>query len=508
MGRITLGRIARILVTVGVVLGVTIAVASPASAAYTQVPRTTTWSPTSGRVYAIARIGSTVYIGGSFTAVRNPNGTATVARSRLAAFDADTGALLPWNPGANNDVRALQPTSDGSGLIVGGLFTNVAGGAQNRIARVDSQTGALVTSFNAAVNGAVYALARVGTQVIAGGGFSTYRGQSRPRLASFDESNGTATVGWTGSADSIVKSLLASPDGDRFLVGGQFHTLSGQSRDYIGAVTTTGTATSWRPPAPCSDVSRPCYVLDLAQDTGKVYAAVGGPGGRVVAYDVSSGVRRWAAYGDGDVQAIAVDDGVVYAGGHFGPTFSNSTRQGMVALDANTGGVLDFAPQFFNGLKVWDILPGDDALRVGGGFTRVNTSSLRQRYAEFPLVPDVPDGTPPSVPGGLHTTNVSDTIVALSWSPSTDDHQVAGYRLWRDGQVVAPTGVTNYTDRDLQPSTTYSYQVQASDSSGNWSDLSDPVPVTTAPPSNSLVKVGSAWRYLSDGSNQGTAWSA
>jgi chitodextrinase len=180
----------------------------------------------------------------------------------------------------------------------------------------------------------------------------------------------------------------------------------------------------------------------------------------------------------------------------------------MVALDASTGGVLDFAPLFYNGLKVWDIQPSDVVLRVGGGFNRVNTSSLRQRYAEFPSVPDIPDGTPPSVPANLHTTNVSDTIVSLAWSASTDDHQVAGYRLWRDGQVVAPTGVTNYTDRDLQPSTTYNYQVQASDASGNWSDLSDPVPVTTAPPSNSLVKVGSAWRFLSDGSNQGTAWSA
>ena len=480
-----------------------------ASADYVATPKTNIWSPVDGPVHAIERIGNTVYIGGGFKTLRSPDGSQTVQRNRLAAFDAATGTLLSWNPGASNTVRSLQQSSDGSGIFIGGLFTTIASSARRGIAEVNTLTGTLVPGFNPNVNGDVYALERIGSKVFLAGGFTTLNGQACLRVAAVDETTGAAATGWNGSASGTVKSLLASSDGSRLFIGGEFRTLSGQSRDFIGALDTAdGSAHSWRPPSPCTDLQNPCYGLDLAQDSHKLYAAVGGPGGRVVAYDLTSGTLYWTANGDGNVQAVAIDGDTVYAGGHFGPNFGNQLRTGFVALSAATGGVLNFAPRFYGGEQVWDIMAEPDTLRVGGGYTRIGSDSARQRYAEFPAIAAVNDVAPPTVPKNLRATNVSDRIATFYWNDSTDDTGVSGYRLFRDGVVVVTTGVTNYTDRDLAPSTTYAYQVQSIDVVGKSSALSAPVTVQTQPPSTSLVQVGSYWRYLSNASNQGTAWRA
>ena len=306
-------------------LGVTLVVGT-ASAEYVATPKTSTWSPMNGPVYAIERIGNTIYIGGGFTSVRSPDGTQTVPRNRLAAFDAATGSLLSWNPSANKIVRALHQSSDGTGLFVGGLFTSINGSKRKGIAKVDTLTGTLVGGFDAKVNdGNVYVIERSGTTVFFGGDFTMLDGQARPRVAAVEEATGVALSGWNGSAGGTVKSLLAAEDGTgRLFIGGEFHTLSGQSRDFIGALNASdGSVSSWTPPGPCTDLDNACYVLDLAQDSSKVYAAVGGPGGRVIAYNLVSGARQWAAYGDGNMLAVAVSGGTVYAGGHFGPNFGN-----------------------------------------------------------------------------------------------------------------------------------------------------------------------------------------
>ena len=478
----------------------------PASADYTKPPRTTTWSPTNGRVYAMERIGDTIYIGGSFTRLRHPSGSGGADRNRLAAFDANTGALRPWNPGANGEIRALHAASDGN-LFVGGRYTAIAGTARSRLVKLDPDTGSLVAGFTPNVSGDVWALERIGERLFLGGAFGSVGGQTHRNVAAVDDSTGTPVAGWNGSANARVQALKASPNGDRVFIGGRFNGLSGQSRDFIGAFTFNGAVSSWRPQAPCRDVQNLCYLFDIAVDVGRVYVAVGGPGGQVRAYDLANASSQWHIFGDGDVQAVAVHDGTVYGGGHF-EVFGSQNRAGIVALNSTTGGVLGFNPRITDGLGVWDIIADDASLRLGGGFRFIDGSSARVRYAEFPAVPAPADDTPPSVPDNLRAADVSDTIASLRWDASSDDTAVAGYRLWRDGQERVTLGVTSYSDRDLDPSTSYTYRVQAVDHAGNWSALSDPLQVSTEPPSTSLVKTGSTWNYLSNGSDQGTAWRA
>jgi chitodextrinase len=56
---------------------------------------------------------------------------------------------------------------------------------------------------------------------------------------------------------------------------------------------------------------------------------------------------------------------------------------------------------------------------------------------------------------------------------------VTGYAVYRNDVQVATTTATSYTDRTVEPNTTYSYHVKAYDAAGNLSPPSNPVTLTT-----------------------------
>src|SRR5919109_2965708 len=75
--------------------------------------------------------------------------------------------------------------------------------------------------------------------------------------------------------------------------------------------------------------------------------------------------------------------------------------------------------------------------------------------------PPPPDVTPPSTPQNLTAVAGGSTQVTPSWSASTDNVGVTGYRVFRNGaQVGAPAG-TSFQDGSVAPNTTYSYTVAA-----------------------------------------------
>jgi hypothetical protein len=109
------------------------------------------FNPTpNGKVAALAATNTTVYAGGYFTVA----GGAT--RTQAAAFRADGGTTLPWNPVLtgvsapsypNPFVNSLAVTPDGSRVAIGGLFDNVNGAVQHGLAMVDATTGASVPGY-------------------------------------------------------------------------------------------------------------------------------------------------------------------------------------------------------------------------------------------------------------------------------------------------------------------------------------------------------------------------
>jgi hypothetical protein len=91
----------------------------------------------------------------------------------------------------------------------------------------------------------------------------------------------------------------------------------------------------------------------------------------------------------------------------------------------------------------------------------------------------ITDTQKPTIPTDLSASPFSGTRIDLRWSSSTDDHSLAGYRIYRDGARIAASGTTSYSDIGLNPYTQYSYTVTALDAAGNESAPSNEVAVTT-----------------------------
>ncbi len=89
------------------------------------------------------------------------------------------------------------------------------------------------------------------------------------------------------------------------------------------------------------------------------------------------------------------------------------------------------------------------------------------------------DTTPPTAPANLTAMASSPTQVNLTWSASSDDVGVTGYKVYRNGVFLASSATTSYSDTTAQAATTYSYTVYAYDAAGNISPASNTATVTT-----------------------------
>ena len=93
------------------------------------------------------------------------------------------------------------------------------------------------------------------------------------------------------------------------------------------------------------------------------------------------------------------------------------------------------------------------------------------------------DATPPTTPLNLSAVTTTSYAVVLSWSTSTDNIAVSGYKIYRcntsnctpNNFVLATTTATSYTDFDVAPSLTYTYAVAAYDASNNQSEKSSAI---------------------------------
>jgi hypothetical protein len=295
----------RLIALAGVVAAATLALVSagPARAEVSVRPMST---PTfNGPVYAVAVRGDVVYVGGSFTAaiVRGKQ----FARERLAAINVRSGALLDWSPGADEVVRAVAV--DGANVWVGGDFQNVNGERRDSLAVLDATGGGLQPVKHRVGGGTPRALAVGHGRVYMGGLFTNVDGVSRANVAAFESASG-ALSSWAPTTDDLVTSLVVTPE--RIYLGGAFHR--------INDVSSTGRLIAVSPSTAAVDLGfRPkpdAIVHAIAVSGGRVYAALGGRGGRLIAY-TTTGSHDWTLTTDGDAQAVAVLGSTVYVGGHF-----------------------------------------------------------------------------------------------------------------------------------------------------------------------------------------------
>ncbi len=85
----------------------------------------------------------------------------------------------------------------------------------------------------------------------------------------------------------------------------------------------------------------------------------------------------------------------------------------------------------------------------------------------------------PTTPAGLTVGTVTTSTVALSWTASTDNIGVTGYKVYRNSTQVGTSVTNSYSDTGLVASTQYSYTVSAYDAAGNNSAQSASASATT-----------------------------
>ena len=101
-----------------------------------------------------------------------------------------------------------------------------------------------------------------------------------------------------------------------------------------------------------------------------------------------------------------------------------------------------------------------------------------------------PDTSAPAKPSAPLATNVTPTIIQLSWLPTTDNVGVAAYNLFRNGTLLTTTNSLSYNDLGLTPGETYSYTLTAFDASGNVSAVSPPLSAETTDTTPPTVPTG------------------
>jgi len=334
-------------------------------------------------VRCLALNATTLYAGGDFTTV---NG---VARSRLAAFDRATGSLTAFDP--NLQFTAAQyplPWANsialsGGTLYAAGWFDHVGGQAREYLAAVDATTGALLP-WDAEVNRTGAAVAVANGTVLAGGSFSSAGGVQRTNLAALDLATGKPTS-WAPVTNNQVDDMVT--DGTAIWIGGYFNQVNARSRPYVARLDpTTGVVDSWNPNAPnvvtCLALAPSRLyiggyfpsVMAVDPGTAAIFAfspnTTGGPVNKIVPdpaadavnvasqggfwrFDANNSSQLWTATIDGAAYTVTQLGGVVYLGGSF--FHANGTpRQSLAAFNAATGALLPWAPEpnnFVGGLE-------------------------------------------------------------------------------------------------------------------------------------------------------------
>lgn len=296
-------------------------------------------------VLAMAVSGTTMYIGGSFSSI---NG---VARKNLAAIDLSTGAVLPWNPGASgttttafDDTRVNAIVLKDNSVYVAGIFLNVAGQPRKGLAAIDASSGA-ATSWNPGVGDAVgmdeYVLSMDVHEnlLYVSGNFTTLAGASREYLGALDLTTG-ALANWHPKMTDEVRKVRVSGN-TAYILGDFSGGVNGVARDYgiAGVDINTGSATSFNPQFNGS-IAADFALTETDLFVGGYFSeADNEPRPGLAAFSLETGqLDSWnpdlgsAGEGNYDVAAVATSSSVLYVGGGF-VYIGNENRHGYTEYD-------------------------------------------------------------------------------------------------------------------------------------------------------------------------------
>jgi hypothetical protein len=375
-----------------------------------------------GRVYAIAKIGSKVVLGGTFTTARNGDTTEEQRRVSILSYDYATNRIdQAFVPQLNGQVNALAADPSGNAVFVGGAFTTVNGVANRGLVKLDLATGQIVTEFRAVTTGAVNDLVVHGDTLYMGGVFGKVRGLDRPGLAAVSVTTGVVdqdlnlpvnTPMVKGAAG--LKKLDVSPDGSKLIIIGNFSRVGTEARTQMAIIdlsTTPASVSSWK-----TDLyGNNCHPVfdtymrdvDISPDGSYAVVVTTGAAGNGTAGLCDAAARweldrtgsgqrpSWADWSGGDtLLSVAVTNAAVYVGGHQRwannagadnePAPSAVSREGIAAHDPLNGRALTWNPGRVRGYGVTALVATPEMLFVGSDTERL-AGEFHGRIGMFPV---------------------------------------------------------------------------------------------------------------------------
>jgi hypothetical protein len=218
-----------------------------------ETPASGTPNIQNGRVNALLVMGSRVFVGGTFTTVRNAGSSTNITRNYLFSFNAASGTVdTGFAPNLNKAVETLAPGPDGNSIYVGGKFTttNNVGTPYRRLVRLNASNGSTITSFSPNPNDLVLDLKLRNGQLYVGGEFSRIGGATHSGMARLNTENGTADPSFNVQfSDPYVPPTFPgrdpstpvlrvwkfdiTPDNSKLVATGNFRQVDGAPRQQI-----------------------------------------------------------------------------------------------------------------------------------------------------------------------------------------------------------------------------------------------------------------------------------
>lgn len=321
------------------------------------------------------------FLAGNFTAVRG------VPRYCLAHVLAD-GTIAPWDPNPN-----FVPYGAGGSLLVagntvyvGGAFATISGASRQYLAALDATTGEAL-AFDAHSNGFVSPIALRGDTLYVTGYFTEIGGQARRNIAALDAITGAAFP-WSPDANAGVgRMLLRDSTG---IVGGEFSQIGGQARAGLAEINLrTGVVTPWNPsPGPRYAA---VWAMSILGDTlyvgGEFDTLSGQPRRCLAAFHLSTGeLASWdpqpgTARGIPLITEIHTLGRSVYVAGYIN-SVGGKSRNFVAEVDPETGVATEWNPDPLN--NVHTISTDDSSVYLGGWFQSLGMVP-RRNLAAFDL---------------------------------------------------------------------------------------------------------------------------
>ena len=317
--------------------------------------------------------------------------------------------------GATNPTFTLTGVNSNQAGPFRVVVTNPLGSVTSAVAVLTIESPATPDALDAAANGAVWSLAvQADGKILLGGDFTTLGGQSRNYLGRLNP-DGSLDAGFNpGANQGTVLSLTVQNDG-QILVTGGFTTLAGHPRQLIGRLAADGTLDASFNPGVDNHVRAVALQADGKILLGGVFSTLAGQPRSRLGRLLPDGTLdpSFNPGADGVVYALLVQtDGKILVGGGFATLAgAQSGRLGRL----NPDGTLDASFQAAANDVVWCMVAQPDGkLLVGGAFTQLS-GLTRSRLGRL-----LPDG---SVEG---TFNPGADGTVFSLAVQTDGRILAG----------------------------------------------------------------------------------